>query len=156
MTVNTGLTASDLVKLVPVTRANYIDVFDLEVAEGQKQFVADTAFSLVQAAYEPHWEPRAIVSGSRVVGFIMGGIIEPGVYELSRILVDKREQNRGYGAAALAQFLAQVTRRPDVEVVKTSYIPFNGRAPGFYRRFGFQQTDERWDNELVMALPVRR
>ncbi|WP_341676886.1 GNAT family N-acetyltransferase [Niveibacterium sp. SC-1] len=146
-----------LVQLVPVTRQNYVQVFDLEVAPEQKQFVADTAFSLVQAAYEPNWEPRAIVAGGSVVGFLMGGIIEPGVYEISRLLVDRAYQGKGYGRAGLALFLEQLDKRPDVEIVKTSYIPGNTYAPDFYATFDFRTTDERWQDELVMArLPKRR
>jgi len=145
------------VQLVPVTRQNYVQVFDLEVAPEQKQFVADTAFSLVQAAYEPNWEPRAIVANGNVVGFLMGGIIEPGVYEISRLLVDRAYQGKGYGRAGLTLFLEQLDKRPDVEIVKTSYIPSNLHAQEFYGAFGFINTEERWQDEIVMArTPHRR
>src|SRR5262249_47855792 len=99
--------------LRPVTRENWRAVARLEVAEGQRQFVAPNIFSLAEAAYEPGLTPVAIYADENLVGFALY-THEPfqgdwtftttpyrGELGIVRMMVDAHAQQRGYGGQAL-------------------------------------------------------
>lgn len=147
------------VRLEPITEDNVKAVFDLQVAQGQEEFVASNAWSLAQALAEHDiaW-PRAIVDAAgEVVGFLMLEIDpdeEDGrPFWLWRLMVAAERQRQGIGTAALALALDEVRARGGTEIY-TSWVPGEGSPGPFYERLGFEPTGELDDDEIVARLIV--
>lgn len=148
------------VRLVEITEENRDAVCALRVHPGQERFVASVARSLEQAASTPEGEPwyRAVYSADVPVGFVMlswnvppgrPGILGP--YFLWRLLIDGRQQGRGFGRAVLA-LVVDLVRADGATELLTSYQPGEGGPGGFYRRFGFRPTGGVDDGEVVLRL----
>ena len=135
---------------------------DLEVAPGQERFVASVSESLEEAATLPEAHPwyRAIFAGERPVGFVMlsydmppGYPEQPFRYFLWRLLIDVREQGRGYGRAAMELVMDHLRERPGATVLFTSVAPGEGGPAPFYEGLGFEPTGDSLDGEDLFRLP---
>ena len=102
------------IKLIPVDDSNRAAVLALSVREDQP-FVAPNDVSLKQAE-EANEEcpgsarPFAICADGRPVGFCMFAVDpedddEDGRYWVWRFMIDKNEQGKGYGQAALGEII---------------------------------------------------
>lgn len=100
------------VTLEAITPDNYEAVCDLEVSEAQQGFVASNTWSLVQAAFHPGYQTRAIRADGEWVGFFMWVPETPQRMSIWRFMVDQRWQGRGIGRRALELALAQIRPRP--------------------------------------------
>lgn len=150
-----------LVNLREITDENRDAVCALHVRPDQEQFVASVVRSLEEAAATPEGAPwyRAIYAGDEPVGFVMlswnvtpvPGILGP--YFLWRLLIDEHHQRRGFGRAALSQVI-ELVRADGATELLTSYHPADGEPWPFYRRFGFEPTDEIQDGEIVIRLDL--
>jgi diamine N-acetyltransferase len=146
------------VRLELVTEHNLAAVFDLDVADDQRQFVAPNPWSLAQAytEHEIAW-PRAIVLDDEVVGFLMLEI-DPDEKDgrpfwLWRLMVGRDHQRRGIGAAALAQAIEEVRRRGGTDLY-TSWVEGTGSPQPFYEKLGFVANGEIDDGEIVARLAL--
>ena len=103
----------DRVELVPVTADNRLAVGDLVTHKSQERFVSPMLGSFRDALVPPlrdgailvPWY-RAIEADGEVVGFIMASEMtetHPDPH-LWRLLVDRKQQRRGIGSAALERF----------------------------------------------------
>ena len=139
------------VTLEAITPDNYEAVCDLDVSEAQQDFVAGNTWSLVQAAFHPGYQTRAIKADGELVGFFMWVPETP-----QRIfMVDQRWQGRGIGRRALELALAQIRDTPGLAEVEICYNPRNPVAGAFYGSFGFVETGLDDDGEDMLAvLPV--
>ncbi|MGO1073803.1 GNAT family N-acetyltransferase [Lysobacter sp. CA199] len=131
--------------LAPAVRA-------LQVAPEQLQFVGDTAYNLDQTRLDPNSEAMAVLAGERVVGFyrldfsvaaIAGRPLgEPSV-GLRAYVIDRREQGRGYGSAAMLACAEDLRRRyPDRRLLALTVNVRNRSAYGAYLKAGFADTGE--------------
>lgn len=140
-----------VVTLRPVDAGSWRDVAALTVAPGQERFVAAPAYYLALCAYGDVWRPMAVQDADDlVVGFLMWGIDEQdGSCWLGGVLVDRSQQCRGVGRAAVAEALR--TLRPTTEAAgyALSYHPDNVVAKGLYASLGFVETGEVDDDEVV-------
>lgn len=147
-----------MVTLEPIHEGNLAAVFDLEVAAGQKGFVARNPWSLAQALteYEVAW-PRVIVADGEVVGFLMLHIDpddENGqFFSLWRLMVGAELQGRGYGGQAVAAACDEVRARGGTELY-TSWVEGEGGPGPFYLKLGFVPTGEIDDGETVGRLTL--
>lgn len=143
----------------PVDALNLAAVMKLEVAAGQRRFVATVPVSLAQVAYEPAGRAVAMFDGEEAVGMML-------LYDARldkdkpdeqlyvwRLLVDARHQGRGYGRLAL-QWVADEARRLGLKTVGLSHVDLPGGPAGFYAKLGYRYTGEVDDGELKMALPL--
>jgi diamine N-acetyltransferase len=150
-----------------VTDADRAAALAVQVAPEQDQFVASVAQSFQDAVDFPHAKPRywTINDGDDVVGFVMlSDGVDPevvardthmvGPYFLWRLLIDRRHQRRGYGAAALDAVVAYVRTRPDATELLTSYSEGEGNPRPFYEGYGFVATDRIVDGERVLRLEL--
>ena len=155
------------VTLRPVDDENRADLEALAVRPDQTHFVATVAKSYTDAAADPESHPLmwGLYAADEPVGFVMlsDGAepieAEPGRwrYGLWRLLVDARHQGRGYGRAALDLVTEYLTTRPDATELYTSAVPGEGSPLPFYERYGFVQTGEVDDGEVVLRLaPLNR
>ena len=151
-----------------VTDADRDAVLALRVDPGQEDFVASVEQSFRDAIDDARACPRmwAVGVGDRVVGFVMisDGIPAErlasdadliGPYYLWRLLIDRDEQRKGYGTAALDALIAYLAGRPGADVLWTSAGQGPGTPQPFYERYGFVATGEFTGHEAILRLDLR-
>ena len=123
----------------------------------QLRHVNPVAWYVAMAAYEGVWQPVALVGdGDEVVGFAQWAWDDSdSTYTLGGVVLDARHQGRGLGRALLDALVAHVRAQPRPGTVVLTVHDDNERARGLYRRYGFVETGEVLDGELVMVLPDR-
>ncbi|KJK36802.1 acetyltransferase [Lentzea aerocolonigenes] len=149
-------------RLVEVTRENRDAVIAVRVHPAQERFVASVETSFRHASENPEAKPwfRAVYDGDVPVGFVMvswnlvPGPEMRGPYFLWRLLVDAKQQGRGYGTAILDEVVRLIRADGATELI-TSYVPGEGCPEPFYRRYGFVPTGEiDGDGEVVLSLDL--
>lgn len=159
-----------MIHLEKLTYDNFDDVFELEVTEEQKNFVAHNCYSVAEAYVTlingGQVFPFAIYNDDELVGFIQlaygenadqdGVSMEKDNYEIWRFMIDKRFQRKGYGKAALQLALDFIRTWPcgKAELCWISYEPENTAAKALYKSFGFEETGEMCDEEIVAVLKL--
>jgi diamine N-acetyltransferase len=137
-------------RLEPVTEDNYRAVIGLEVHEEQRAFVATNLKSIADAwIYRPKLQPLALFSGTDLVGFTLLERDRPEALHIARFMIDRRAQGRGLGRKGLAA-IADVARAEGRTELVLSVVPGNAVARGLYAAFGFTDTGEVDEGELVM------
>ena len=146
------------ITLRPIDDANREQVLALSVREDQP-FVAPNDVSLRQFA-ETEAEapgvarPFAIYADEELVGFCMFAFDpeeedEDDRYWLWRFMIDKNEQDKGYGQAALREII-QYFRDNGADRLFLSTEPENERGLHIYHKAGFRETGIIEDDEAVM------
>lgn len=145
-----------MVELREITKENYEECLNLNIAESQKAFVSSTAHSLAQAwVYYDTAFPFAVYADNIMVGFIMLGYYEVGgYYTLWKLMVDEKYQNKGYGKEALKLGIDYLVNRFNVKEVYTAYYTTNRIARKLYASIGFRETGEVAGDEVGMKLTV--
>ena len=148
------------ITLKPVDDTNREAVLKLTVREDQP-FVAPNDVSLRQAdeanAEDPGVaRPFAIYADDKLVGFCMFAF-DPEEedpddrYWLWRFMIDKSEQGKGYGQAALAEII-KYFRDNGADQLWLSTEPENECGVHVYHKAGFKETGDIDDGEAVFAL----
>ncbi len=148
------------IRLEPVSDKNREAVLKLTVREDQP-FVAPNDVSLRQAdeanAEDPGVaRPFAIYADDKLVGFCMFAF-DPEEedpddrYWLWRFMIDKSEQGKGYGQAALAEII-KYFRNNGADQLWLSTEPENECGVHVYHKAGFKETGDIDDGEAVFAL----
>ena len=148
------------IKLEPVNDNNREAVLALSVREDQP-FVAPNDVSLRQAdeanaEYPGVARPFAIYADDKLVGFCMFAF-DPEEedpddrYWLWRFMIDKSEQGKGYGQAALAEII-KYFRDNGADQLWLSTEPENECGVHVYHKAGFKETGDIDDGEAVFAL----
>ncbi len=150
------------IKLAPINDDNREAVVALSVREDQP-FVAPNDYSLQQAD-EANAEcpgvarPFAIYADDTIVGFCMFAF-DPEEedpedrYWLWRFMIDKSEQGKGYGQAALAEII-KYFRENGADVLYLSTEPENKCGVHVYHKAGFKETGDIDDGEAVFLLKL--
>ena len=146
------------IRLMPINDDNRDAVLSLSVREDQP-FVAPNDVSLRQAdeanAEQPGVaRPFAIYADEKLVGFCMFAFDpeeedEDDRYWLWRFMIDKYEQDKGYGQAALREII-QYFRDNGADRLFLSTEPENERGLHIYHKAGFRETGIIEDDEAVM------
>ena len=148
------------IRLEPVSDKNREAVLKLTVREDQP-FVAPNDVSLRQAdeanAEDPGVaRPFAIYADDKLVGFCMFAF-DPEEEDpddrfwLWRFMIDKSEQGKGYGQAALAEII-KYFRDNGADQLWLSTEPENECGVHVYHKAGFKETGDIDDGEAVFAL----
>ena len=146
--------------LKPIDDTNREAVLKLTVREDQP-FVAPNDVSLRQAdeanAEDPGVaRPFAIYADEKLVGFCMFAF-DPEEedpddrYWLWRFMIDKSEQGKGYGQAALAEII-KYFRDNGADQLWLSTEPENECGVHVYHKAGFKETGDIDDGEAVFTL----
>lgn len=137
-----------MVELRTITKENLEEVLDLRVSEQQELFVSSTACSLAQAyVYHETAFPFAVYADDIIVGFIMMGYYEAKKqYTLWKFMIDKKQQNKGYGREALQQGIMYLKGKFDVKEIYAGVALGNEKAKYLYRSIGFKETGFIEDN----------
>ncbi len=156
------------IKLVPITDDNVWDVYKMSVSKHQEDFVAPNDQSLIEAYVTllkgENVHTFAINQGDTPVGFVMLGYgaqegdpeIAKDNYLIWRFMIDQEYQGKGYGKQALHEIIKFIKSFPNGEAKACwlSYEPENTFAKKFYASFGFEETGEICDDELVAVLSL--
>ena len=148
------------IRLEPVSDKNREAVLKLTVREDQP-FVAPNDVSLRQAdeanaEYPGVARPFAIYADDKLVGFCMFAF-DPEEedpddrYWLWRFMIDKSEQGKGYGQAALTEII-KYFRDNGADQLWLSTEPENECGVHVYHKAGFKETGDIDDGEAVFAL----
>ena len=92
-----------MIELKPITEDNFIDAFELKLADGQDKFVSHPIRSLAQAyVYRTQCQPFGIYAADKMVGYVMV-IYDYDIpeYDIWHMMIDEKEQKKGYGGEAL-------------------------------------------------------
>ncbi|MZQ81311.1 GNAT family N-acetyltransferase [Paenibacillus sp. 5J-6] len=158
-----------MITLRKITLENRRSIFNLEVSEDQRQFVASNLSSVascyVLTTNGGHPFPFAIYADEQPVGFVMivygvTGYDEPslaqGNYCLLRLMIDKRYQNQGYGREAMNHILAFIRTFP-AGPATYCWIPYkqdNVAAKKLYESYGFRDNGEVFNSESITVLSL--
>ena len=154
-----------MIHLEEITNQNVWKVCALEPFAHQKPFVATNLQSLAEA-YATRNEgnnalPLAVYDEDLLIGFVMIGKGTVGNEEESdliarnyclwRLMLDKAFQGKGYGRQILDAVMARIRSFPfgPAEKVWLSYEPENTHARELYLRWGFVETGEQCEGEIV-------
>lgn len=149
-----------MVDLRPITQQNWEDAVKLDVTPDQQTFVPSVAVSIAKAYIQPdgvRYDPIGIYDSETddLVGFysFMHRPHSRQVVYIGGFLIDHRFQRRGYGAAAMQQFLQKIHEDvPECEGVYLTVHPDNIAAEKFYSKFGFFKTGFVIDGEDAMGM----
>ena len=146
------------ITLRKIDESNFIDAFQLEMAQGQEAFVSHPIRSLAQAyVYYHQCTPFGIYAGGSMVGYVM--VIydhDTGEYNLWHLMIDKRYQRQGYGKQAVLACLDYICQKPfgpGTTVLLTCHEE-NSVALTLYKSLGFLETGNREDEEIEMKLTL--
>ena len=153
-------------RFVDITNENWFDVLFLTTnetitvkgsgepyeAKGMpslcEEFVASNALSLVESFYEEGWVVKAIEHEDELIGFTMfGWNEEEAFYELCRIMIDRKYQNKGYGTQAIRMVLDEMRVRFGCDEVCLTTDPENARGIHVYEKVGFRSEHETVNDE---------
>lgn len=146
------------VHLRKVTRENFRECLNLQVAESQKNLVATTMQSLAEAYVNLNLFLLAVYDAAvcgyeqpelPMIGFTMYEIVA-GVGFIMRLMIDSKYQRQGYGRATMIEVIRRLKLCPDVEIIATSYRKENDVAAKLYQSLGFRQ----WDISYARSHPT--
>ncbi len=142
----------------PVTEADFLDAFRLQLAPGQERFVSHPVRSLAQAyVYREQCQPFGIWAEGRMVGYVMviydGDVPE---YDIWHMMIDASMQGRGYGSAALGLVIDYIRTKPfgGANRIALTCHKENQTAARLYARWGFVATGAEDGEEAEYVLTV--
>ena len=141
----------------PVTETNRAQAEALGVLPEQTDFIESVAECMKEADELKVWRPVGIYDGGNMVGFAMYGCFEEegqnGRVWLDRLLIDRRYQGKGYGAAALEGLLERLRGEYGKKEIYLSVYENNSVAIALYSKAGFRFNGEAdTKGEKVMSL----
>ena len=120
-----------------------------------EQYVASNALSIVQAVYEQTWDYKAVYCGDKPVGFVMYGYNgERDAYEILRLMIDSRYQDKGIGTIALKLAIGELAENEDCDCIYVSTNKDNYGAKRIYEKNGFVYTGEMSGDEELYSLDL--
>lgn len=160
-----------MLRLEKVNGKNVWDILKLRVAKEQENFVAHNDISIIEAytaiTGNGYAFPFGIYENDTPIGFLMIGFdtdddwddappVAIGNYNLWRLMIDRKYQNKGYGKEALSLALDFIKSLPcgKAEYCWLSYEPENDIARYLYHSFGFVETGEMDGEELIATLKL--
>ncbi|MDP4552805.1 GNAT family N-acetyltransferase [Alkalihalobacillus macyae] len=134
---------------------NWVECVKLSVSADQKGFVADNSYSLLESKFTNGLYPLTIYNQDVMIGFLMYGVDpETNRMEMSRLMIDKDYQGRGYGKETINQFLKLIVNTYGKIELFTSAEPENINAIKLYESLGFMKTGEIMWGEVVLKIQL--
>ncbi|OCP38696.1 GNAT family N-acetyltransferase [Ensifer sp. LC163] len=95
------------------------------------------------------------MSHGQPVGFAMYALDpDDGNHWIYRLMIDARNQGKGFGRKALAAVVETMATIPGCDAIYLGVYPDNTRAHALYRRFGFRETGQIIGGETVLRLDL--
>ena len=160
-----------MLRLEKINGKNVWDILKLKVRKEQENFVASNDISIIEAYTAITGNgcafPFGIYDNDTPIGFLMIGfgtddywedapLVAADNYNLWRLMIDEKYQNKGYGKKAVKLALEFIKSFPcgKAEYCWLSYEPENDVAHHLYHSFGFVETGETDGNELIAVLKL--
>lgn len=160
-----------MIRIEKINGKNVWDIVKLRVKDTQKNFVSSNETSIIEAYTAITGEgfafPLGVYNDGVAVGFLMIGFdtdiywenppqIAKGNYNLWRLMIDEQHQNKGYGKAVVKLALDFIRTFPcgKAEYCWVSYEPDNRIAQKLYHSFGFYETGEMDEEEIIAVLKL--
>ena len=160
-----------MLRLEKINGKNVWDILKLSVNDDQKEFVASNDVSIIEAyttiTNNGYAYPFGIYDDDIPVGFVMIGYdkddywddapaIADNNYNLWRLMIDKKYQQKGYGRKTIELALEFIKTFPcgRAEYCWLSYEPENKVAKALYESFGFIETGDMDGEEIIAALKL--
>ena len=149
-----------MVELKSITEDNFIDAFNLTLAQGQERFVSHPVRSLAQAyVYRDQCQPFGIYAEGRMVGYVMV-IYDYDVheYDIWHMMIDESMQGHGFGSAALDRVLDYIGTKPfgTSDRVALTCSKENPAAMKLYENKGFHATGVEDEDEIELVLYLKQ
>jgi diamine N-acetyltransferase len=146
------------VTLKRIDASNFIDCFNLKLANGQEAFVSHPIRSLAQAyVYYNQCIPFGIYYEDFMVGYVMVLYdYDEEEYHIWHMMIDEKYQGKGYGKAAMHKCLEFIATKPfgNSNRVVLTCDEMNGKAIGLYRSLGFVPTGSVDEDEIELSLTI--
>ena len=148
----------DSITLKRIDESNFLACFALKLGDGQEDYVSHPIRSLAQAyVYYHQCTPFGIYQDDRMVGYVM--VIydyDEAAYNIWHMMIDRGEQGKGYGKAALQKVLEYIRTKPfgDSAHVLLTCNPENRIAYRLYRSLGFTESGRRDEDEVELELDL--
>lgn len=148
-----------MIQLKPITENNFIDAFNLNLGEGQEEFVSHPIRSLAQAyVYRDQCQPFGICADEKMVGYVM--VIydyDAPEYDIWHMMIDKEEQGKGYGRQAMERVIEYIRTKPfgDSDRIALTCNKANPAALNLYKGMGFVPTGNEDGDEIEMAMTLK-
>ena len=144
-----------MINLKVINEDNFLDAFQLKLADGQEKYVSNPIRSLAQAyVYRKQCQPFGIYDGDEMVGYVMV-IYDYDIpeYDIWHMMIDASRQGRGYGSEALRLVLEYIKTKPfgDSNRVTLTCNKDNQVALELYHKAGFVETGEEDDEEIELS-----
>lgn len=144
-----------MINLKVIHEDNFLDAFQLKLADGQEKYVSNPIRSLAQAyVYRKQCQPFGIYDGDEMVGYVMV-IYDYDIpeYDIWHMMIDASKQGRGYGSEALRLVLEYIKTKPfgDSNRVTLTCNKDNLVALELYHKAGFVETGEEDDEEIELS-----
>jgi diamine N-acetyltransferase len=152
-------------ELVKINNKNVWKITNLKVNELQTNFVAPNSYSIIEAyaTIQSGYValPFGLYENGTPVGFVMIGFGAIGdedepefvndSYCIWRFMIDEKYQGKGLGKKAMEAVISYLKTYPcgEAKCCWLSYEPENTTAKSLYRQFGFEETGDRVDGEVV-------
>ena len=127
-----------------ITEDNFMEAFNLKLANGQERFVSHPIRSLAQAyVYRNQCQPFGIYKEDTMIGYVMV-IYDYDIpeYDIWHMMIDESNQGQGYGSIALDLVIEYIKTKPfgaSDKVTLTCNIA-NIHALNLYKNIGFNET----------------
>ncbi len=126
-----------------IDKSNYWDCITLEVDKSQEHFVADNKQSLIESFYEDNIYTLGVYDKDIMVGFILYDYDENlSGWSMSRFMIDKKYQGKGYGKKAVLEFLDYFKKKHNAYKIYISVSLENTVARKMYMDIGFTEVKE--------------
>ncbi len=143
------------VSIRDVDGGNWRDVVKLSVKAEQRDFVAEPCYYLALCSYGKLWQPLAICLDEQIIGFMMWAVdSDDGSCWIGGFIIDQSHQKKGLGRQALKAVIERLSKTRGHQNFALSYQPSNISAKHLYTSFGFLETDEWEDGEVVARLSL--
>ncbi|HFI0086590.1 TPA: GNAT family N-acetyltransferase [Streptococcus suis] len=146
-----------MIRLELVNKDNFDAVLEVSLSAADERKVASVEYSLAQAwLYKDNRElhPYAVLSGQKVVGFVLLSIQEDKNYYVWRLLIDKEYQNRGYGKEVIRHILSLAKEDSLCQKVSVNYVIGNHKMRYILEKLGFQSVGLE-GQEMKMEISIK-
>lgn len=141
-----------------INNENIEKVKGLKIKKNQEGFIETVDECLKEASLYKAWHPVAIYNYDEVIGFAMYGSFGPNKHTwIDRILIDDKQQNKGFGKAAMKLLIDIVSQIYGVDTIYLSIVEENEVAYKLYTSIGFQYMNEKdpSNGELMFKYEIR-
>ena len=144
-----------MINLKVINEDNFLDAFQLKLADGQERYVSNPIRSLAQAyVYRKQCQPFGIYDGDEMVGYVMV-IYDYAIpeYDIWHMMIDSSKQGKGYGSAAMKEVMNYIRTKPfgTSNKVTLTCNRNNQSALHLYHRAGFVETDANDGDEIELS-----